>query len=71
MQNLQDVDKLANFNSKTLNSFLSHLASTINILSIQLFKPHKTRTCPTTVMLLHVATPNHGDFVCHDDKPAL
>ena len=31
----------------------------------------------TTVVLLHVATAresegrDHGDFVCHDDKPAL
>ena len=32
-----------------------------------------TRTCPITVVPLHVATADHGDFVCHpeDDKPTL
>ena len=27
--------------------------------------------CPITVMPLHVATADHGDFVCHNDKPTL
>ena len=30
--------------------------------------------CPTTTVPLHVATAtlrDHGDFVCHSDKPAL
>ena len=55
LRNLRDVDKLANFNSEA--TLFSHLASIVNVLSIQLFKPHNTRTCPTTVLPLHVATP--------------
>ena len=35
---------------------ISFSFSTVNVLSIQSFKPHNTRTCPTTVMPLHVAT---------------
>ena len=28
--------------------------------------------CPTTVVHLHVATAkDHGDFICHGNKPAL
>ena len=38
--------------------FYSHLNLILN-----------TRTCPTTVVPLHVATAkDHGDFVCHSDK---
>ena len=49
------VDKLANLILQQL--FLSHLTSTVNVLSIQSFKPHiiHVATCPTTVVLLHVA----------------
>ena len=32
---------------------------------------HNTCTCPITVVPLHVATADHGDFVYHDDKPTL
>ena len=54
-----------------LEQLFSLSFSTVNVLSIQSFKPH---TCPTTVVPLHVASngkKDHGDFVCHDDKPAL
>ena len=51
---MQGVDELANFNSEAnltslqiliLKATLSFSFSTVNVL----FKPHNTRTCPTTV----------------------
>ena len=55
-----------------LKQFFSFSFSTVNVLSsyvaIQLFKPHNTCTCPTTVVPLHVQQKDHGDFMCHDDQ---
>ena len=54
-----------------LKQLFSFSFSTVNVLSIQSFKPH---TCPTTVVPLHVASnskKDHGYFVCHNDKPVL